>query len=199
MKLYYQSGACSLCAHILLCETGLDYSLESVNLATKIMQSGGDFFAINPKGQVPTIQLDDKSVLTEGIAIAQYIADLAPQANLLAPIGDINRYQVISWFNFIATEIHKNYGPLFRKKSQEAMDDAAEVLKSKFSYVNQALENSPYLTGQTLSIADVYLYVTMRWSKVIPNCPDYPAISAFMARMNERPAVQKALAEEGLK
>jgi glutathione S-transferase len=119
IKLYYTPKACSLAAHIALCEANLDYSLEAVNLSNKTTASGKNFYDITPKGQVPALMLDDnKTVLTEGAAILQYIADLVPSTKLIAPIGEVERYEIIAWINFIATELHKNFMPLFKNHLQ---------------------------------------------------------------------------------
>ncbi len=196
MKLYYTAGACSLTTHILLCETGLPFSSEKVNLKDKTTASGQNFYQITPRGQVPALVLDDSTVLTENIAIAQYIADLSPQSKLLAPLGDIARYQTLSWFNYIATEIHTNYRPVFHPTHEDVTRDAIKGLLERYQYINDTLAKTPYLTGDHFTIADAYLFVTNQWMQFIPNCPTYPAIEQFMARINERPAVKTAKANE---
>lgn len=198
MKLYYSVGACSLTQHILLSEIGKPFSIEAVNLKDKVTESGLDFKKITEFGQVPALQFEDGTILTENIAIAQYLADTFPDKNLLAPVGQMARYKTIAWFNYVATEIHKNYGPIFRSVSKDATEAAIKTLLDKYSYVDSVLAKTPYLTGDSFTIADAYLFVTTRWSQKIPNRPAYPAIDAFMARMKDRPAVQAAMKQEGL-
>lgn len=196
MKLYYAVGACSLTSHILLCESGLPFTLEAVNLKDKKTASGKNFYDVTIRGQVPALQFDDGTVLTENIAIAEYIADQVPEKNLLAPIGQMERYQTIAWFNYIATEIHKSYGPIFHSIAQTATDAAIKNLITKYDYIDSVLAKTPYIAGDHFTIADAYLFVTTRWSKILPNLPTYPSIAQFMARIKERPAVQTAKAQE---
>lgn len=196
MKLYYSPGACSLTQHILLCEVDLPFSIEAVNLKDKITATGKNFYQITERGQVPALELNDGTILTENIAIAQYIADTMPEKNILAPIKQIERYQTIAWFNYIATEIHKSYMPIFRPTSQEATDGAIKNLIEKYHYIDSVLAKTSYIAGEQFTIADAYLFVTTRWSKMIPNCPVFPNLEKFMARMHERPAVQRALSQE---
>lgn len=119
MKLFYKPGACSLASHIALRESGLDFTLQSVDLAQKRLENGEDYLLINPKGQVPALLLDDDILLTEGVAIMQYIADQVPDRHLLAPVGSIARYQTLEWLNYVATELHKSFTPLFRPDTPE--------------------------------------------------------------------------------
>lgn len=199
MKLYYKSGACSLSPHIVLRELGLNFEVEAVDLKTKITASGKNFYDINPKGQVPTLVLDDGTILTEGVAIVQYLADRVPEKSLFAPVNDIKRYQIISWLNFVATELHKGFAPHFYPVNAEATAAAIEKLKTKFEYVNDVLSHSDFITGPTFTIADSYLYTILRYKQAIPDLPAYPAIDRYMERVKARPAVAKALEIEGLK
>lgn len=196
MKLYYAAGACSLTSHILLCEVGLPFTTESVDLKNKTTASGQNFFDITIRGQVPTLQMDDGTILTENIAIAQYLADKAPEKKLLAPVGEMQRYQTISWFNYIATEVHKLFGPIFFPVSELATENAVNSLLSKFSYIDSVLAKTAYISGDHFTIADAYLFVVSRWRKAIPNIPNYPAIEKFIERVQNRPSVKTAIAQE---
>lgn len=196
MKLYYSPGACSLTQHILLCMSGLKFSTERVDLRTKKTEHNRNFLDINPRGRVPTLELDDGSILTENIAIAQYIADKVPNAKLLAPVGNIERYQTLSWLSYVATELHKAYGPLFRSQVQAEKDAAAKVLEDKYAYLEARLKDRQFIATDSFTIADAYLYVVLRWRKIIPNLPAYPAIDKFMQRVDELAAVKTALEQE---
>ena len=196
MKLYYKPGACSLASHIALREAGLPFTLVKVDLATKKTETGEDFFKINPKGQVPTLQLNDGRILTEGTAILQYIADLVPEKKLFAPVGDFNRYISLSWLNYIATELHKGFSPLFRpNSSQEAKDQAITELHKKLAYVDSQLHTEP-----PYSITDAYLFTVLRWATAILkfNDSDYPYLTQYQKTLAQRPAIQAALIAEGL-
>ena len=199
MKLYYKAGACSLSPHIALCEAGLPHDLESVDLKTKVMGGGGDYLAVNPKGYVPALQLDSGEVLTEGPAIVQYLADQVPQKNLAPANGTLARYHLQSWLTFIGTEIHKNYSPFFNPAAPAEMKDIARAnLQRRLGYVNEQLAGKDYLLGQ-FSVADAYLFVVVNWSGFVQlDLSGWPNLTAFMARMAARPAVQAALKAEGL-
>lgn len=159
MKLFYKPGACSLSPHIVLREAGLDFSIESVDLATKKTETGEDYLHINPKGQVPALLLDNGSLLTEGVAIVQYLADKVPDRHLIAPSGTLSRYHAIEWLNFVATELHKGFSPLFNPKTpDEYKAIARERLDKQFSYVDGVLAKHDYLLGSKFSVADAYLF-----------------------------------------
>jgi glutathione S-transferase len=196
MKLYFSPGACSLHPHIALREAGLAADLVRVDLRAHKTQDGHDFYAINPKGYVPVLQLDDGSLLTEGAVIDQYIADRKPEAKLAPPAGTIERYHLQEWLNFIASEVHKAFGPLFG--SDEAAKDAARSRVGKrFELVAKALESRPYLMGDTFTVADGYLYNMLRWTTFTGiDMGQWPALKAFYARVDERPSVKAALAAE---
>ncbi len=200
MKLFYTSGACSLSPHIVLREAGLDFSIEKVDLATKKTEHGEDFLKVNPKGQVPTLLLDDGSVLTEGVAIIQYIADQVPDRNLIAPSGTMARYHTIEWLNYIATELHKGFSPLFNSQTPpEYKTIARQKLEKQFQYVNSVLENQHFVLGSHFSIADAYLFNIMSWAIALQiDLSAYPAITDYLKRISERPAVSAALKAEGL-
>lgn len=196
MKLYYSPGACSLTQHILLCLSGNKFEIERVDLKSKKTEHNRNFLDVNPRGQVPTLELDDGTILTENIAIAQYIADKSPNANLLAPIGHNDRYQTLSWLSYVATELHHAYGPLFRSEDPAIKEAAIKVLEVKFSYINEKLKNRQFIATDSFTIADAYLYVVLRWRKIIPNLPQYPEIDLFMQRIEDLDAVKKALKQE---
>lgn len=199
MKLYYSPGACSQAPHIALIETGLPFELVKVDLATKRLDSGEDYLGINPKGAVPALGLDDGGILTENAVVLQYIADRAPDARLVPPFGTIARYRLLEWLNYIATELHKGFAPLFHPAGSEADKAAArDSLTAKFDYVAAELGDGPFLTGADFTIADAYLFVVLRWSRIFHiDLARWPALAAFVARVAERPAVQAALHAEG--
>lgn len=200
MKLYFSPGACSLSPHIVLCEAGLPFTLEKVDLRTKVTASGQDYRAINAKGYVPALELDDGTLLTEGPAIVQYVADLAPEKGLAPANGSIERYQLMSWLNFISAELHKNFGPLFNAEaSEESKAGARKNLTARFTYVNRMLEGRDYLVGTGFTVADAYLFVVSNWSGHLKfDLTPFPSLQAFQQRIFARPAVQQALRDEGL-
>ncbi|HAU4331524.1 glutathione transferase GstA [Citrobacter freundii] len=200
MKLFYKPGACSLASHITLRESGKDFTLDGVDLMKKRLENGDDFFAVNPKGQVPALLLDDGTLLTEGVAIMQYLADSVPDRQLLAPTSSLSRYKTIEWLNFIATELHKGFTPLFRPDTPEEYKPTVRaLLEKKMQYVNESLKDNPWICGQRFSIADAYLFTVLRWAYAVKlNMEGFSHIEAYMARMAERPAVTAALKAEGL-
>lgn len=201
MKLFYAPGACSHAPHILLREAGLDFKLEKVDLAEKKTETGADYKKINPHGYVPALQLNDGTVLTEGPAIDQYIADQVPAKKLAPANGTPERYKLQSWLNFISTEIHKQFSPLFNKAVPE---DYKKLLKDKlatrFDAVNEHLSKSQYLLGDGFTAPDAYLYTVLGWAKHfgIDFSAKWPAIKAFMDRVAARPSAQAAAKAEGL-
>ncbi|HOB46445.1 MAG TPA: glutathione transferase GstA [Zoogloea sp.] len=200
MKLYYSPGACSLSPHIVLCETGLDFTIEKVNLRTKETESGRDFSAINPKGYVPALELDGGEVLTEGPAIVQYVADLVPEKKLVPPAGTLARTRVQEWLNFIGTELHKNFTPLFNPASTDDIRNAAQAnIARRLPIAATALDAHPYLIGDSFSVADAYLFTVLSWTGFVKvDITPWPSLAAFVERMKARPGVQAALAAEGL-
>lgn len=199
MKLYFSPGVCSLSPHIVLLEAGLAFTAERVDLREKRTAGGADFRAINPKGYVPALALDDGSVLTEGPAIVQYLADLAPAAGLLPAVGDVGRYHVVSWLNYIATELHKNFSPLFNPAAGEDMKaHARKILALRLGYVAEHLQQREFL-GTQFSVADAYLFTVLGWADVVKlSLEDWPVLQAYRGRIAARPAVQQAMREEGL-
>ncbi len=201
MKLFYKPGACSLASHITLRESGKDFSLIGVDLMQKRMENGDDFLKVNPKGQVPALLLDDNTLLTEGVAIMQYLADSVADRQLLAPVGSINRYKTLEWLNFIATELHKGFTPLFRPDTPEEYKPTVRtLLDKKLAYVDESLANAEWITGSRFTIADAYLFTVLRWAFAVKlDMAGYKHIADYMARVAARPAVAAALAAEGLK
>jgi glutathione S-transferase len=200
MKLYYSPGACSLSPHIVACEAGLPIELIKVDLETKLTETGEDFQKINPHGYVPTLILDDGNKLTEGPAIVQYLADRVPDKKLVPEAGTIERYHLQQWLNFVATEIHKNFSPLFdASASQSSKDSAKEKLILRLGAVAEHLSEQPYLLGQAFSVADIYLFVTLSWGHYVNvDISQWPALTRYYEKISARPAVQQALREEGL-
>jgi glutathione S-transferase len=200
MKLYFSPGACSLSPHITALEAGINLTLVKVDTKTKKLEDGSDFLAINPKGQVPTLVLDDGEVVTEGPVIAQILADLAPASNLAPGNGTKARYKLQEWLNFITSELHKGYSPLFKPTTPEDYKPVAKAqLADRYAFVNEKLAGKKYLLGDTFTVADAYLFTVSNWAKYVGvDLSAYGNVSAFMARVAERPQVQAALKAEGL-
>ena len=201
MKLFYKPGACSLASHITLRESGKDFTLIGVDLMHKRMENGDDFLKVNPKGQVSALLLDDNTLLTEGVAIMQYIADSVADRQLLAPVGTINRYRTLEWLNYIATELHKGFTPLFRPDTPEDYKPTARaLLDKKLAYIDESLANAQWISGSRFTIADAYLFTVLRWAFAVKlEMAGYKNIAAYMERVAARPAVAAAMAAEGLK
>ena len=201
MKLYYSPGACSLATHIAAREAGLPIELDKVDLRSKKTAAGEDFSALNPKGYVPALRLDDGSMLTEVAAVLQYLGDRAPGSGLLPAAGSSARYRVIEWLTFISSEIHKAYGPLWYPKSgDEAKQAARERIASRLGFVEKALEKGDYLMGAHFTLADAYLFTVVNWSGMTGvDLAPFPKLQAFQKRVAARPKVQEALEAEGLK
>lgn len=199
MKLYYSPGACSLSPHIALCEAGLPVELVRVDLSTKKTADGGDFLAVNPDGYVPVLQLDDGSLLTEGPAIVQYIADQAPAKQLAPANGSMDRYRLQSTLNFISTELHKSFSPLFNPAAVAEWKEAArKTLAERLDHLESRLAG-PFLLGEQFTVADGYLFTVLGWSKYVKfDLAPWPKLGAYLGRIAARPAVQQALKEEGL-
>ena len=200
MKLYYSPGACSLSPHIVLREAGFDITLEKVNLRTKEMESGGDFLAINPKGYVPALELDGGEILTEGPAIIQYVADLVPEKKLVPPAGTLARARAQEWLNFIGTELHKSFSPLFNPAtSDDAKAAARALIDRRLAFAANVLDAQPYLTGDSFTVADAYLFTVLSWTGYVKvDITPWPSLGAYFERVKARPAVQAAMAAEGL-
>ena len=200
MKLFYKPGACSLASHIVLREAGKDFELARVDLAKKCLENGDDFLAINPKGQIPALAINADTLLTEGVAIMQYVADSAPKSDLLPPVGFLSRYKTLEWLNFVATELHKGFTPLFRPDTPEAFKPTARaLLEKKLEYVDAALADQQWINGENFSIADAYLFTVLRWAVAGKlNFPQAGNIANYMQRVASRPAVAAAMAAEGI-
>ncbi|HEY8569119.1 glutathione transferase GstA [Microbulbifer sp.] len=198
MKLFYAPGACSLSPHIVACEAGIDLELCKVDLQAKQTESGGDYTQINPKGCVPALQLEGGEMLTEGPAIVQFLAEQKPDAKLAPEYGTLDHYRVLEWLNYIASEVHKTFVPLFWGAPDEEKQRAKTLLGKRFQFVEERLAGD-YLMGSEFSIADAYLFTVYSWcDKVGVDTGDWPKRKAFAERMAARPGVQKALKEEGL-
>lgn len=200
MKLYYSPGACSLSPHIVLREAGLPFDLEKVDLKTKLTEAGTDFRSVNPKGYVPALALDDDAVLTEGPAIVQYLADLVPDKKLAPAAGTLERYRLIEWLNFIATELHKSFSPLFNPKTPDDWKALVHsLLAQRIEFVAQHLNNHAYLMGDAFSVADAYLFTVLSWGKWVGiDIARWPAVKTYTDRIADRPAVHAALLAEKL-
>lgn len=201
MKLYYSNGACSLSPHIVLREAGLPFTLVRASTKTHALDDGTDFYTINPKGSVPVLELDNGERLTEGPAIVQYLADQAPDKHLAPANGTWPRYRLQEWLNFITSEIHKGYSPLFRPDTPEEFKTIARAtLAKRYAYVDGKLAGRHYLMGEQFTVADAYLFVVTTWAQYVGvDLSSYANLGAFMARVSARPAVQAALEAEGLK
>jgi glutathione S-transferase len=200
MKLYYSPGACSLSPHIALLEAGLPYDLVKVDLRAKKLENGDDYLKINPKGQVPALALDSGELVTEGPVIVQMIADKAAGKNLAPARDSAERYKLLEWLNFVGTELHKNFGPMF---SPVLADDAKAFFKDrvmgKFKYLDGVLAGHDYLMGKQFTVADGYLFTMLCWADRMKfDLSGLPNLLAYKARVAARPMVQEALSKEGL-
>ena len=200
MKLYYSPGACSLSPHIALCEAGLPYDLVKVDLKAKKLENGDDYLKVNPKGQVPALVLDNGELVTEGPVIVQRIADQAAGKNLAPARDSAERYKLLEWLNFVGTELHKNFGPMF---SPVLADDAKAFFKDrvmgKFKYLDGVLAGRDYLMGKQFTVADGYLFTMLSWADRMKfDLSALPNLLAYKARVGARPMVQQALTKEGL-
>ncbi len=200
MKLYYSPGACSLSPHIVAREAGLTLDLVKTDLKTKKTDAGADFTAVNGKGSVPVLQLDNGQILTEGPAIVQYLADQAPASGLAPAAGTMERYRVQEWLNFITSEIHKSFSPLFNPAASADWKEAAKAnLAKRFEFVAKSLEGKSYLMGEQFTVADAYLFTVANWGQWVGvDIGQWPNLKAHHARVAARPKVQETLKAEGL-
>lgn len=200
MKLYYFPGACSLAAHIVLREAGIPFDLDKVDLATHQTESGADFYAVNPKGYVPALGLDDGQLLTEDQVILQYLADLKPEAGLAPALGSMERYRLMEWLAFIATEVHKSFSPLWNPQSPEETRQAAiALLGRRFDYLEERLRGKEWLLGNRFTVADAYLCTVLGWAGYHKlDMSKWPVLREYLDRAMARPAVQQAMKAEGL-
>ncbi|MGD0490359.1 MAG: glutathione transferase GstA [Steroidobacteraceae bacterium] len=201
MKLYFSPGACSLSPRIVLTEAGLPFTAEKVDLKSKKTASGADYFAVNAKGAVPALELDDGQVLTEGPAIVQYLADLKPDSGLAPRAGSFERYRLMEILNFITSEVHKGFSPLFKPDlPPEVRKTAVDNLAKKFDWLSTHLGGRKFLLGDAFTVADAYLFTVLRWSGAVHvDLAKWPVLTAYVARVGERPKVKEALHAEGLK
>ena len=199
-KLYYSPGACSLSPHIVLREAGLPFSLVLASTKTKKLADGSDYLAINSKGYVPLLELDDGQRLSEGPAIVQYIADQAPATGLAPAAGTMARYRLMEWLNFITSELHKGFSPLFTPgMPDEAKAMAQKKLGERLAWVDGQLAGKDYLMGDTFTVADAYLFTVAGWGKYVGvDIGGLQNLAAYMGRVAARPAVHDALKAEGL-
>ena len=200
MKLYFSPGACSLSPHIALREADAEFELEQVDLRSKQTKSGGDFRQVNPKGMVPVLLLDSGDTLTEGPAIVQYIADQNPASGIAPPPGSIARYHLMEWLNFITSELHKTFTPLFKPTTPEEYKKMArDNLAERYAFLDEKLAGKQYLMGDRFTIADGYAFTVTNWARIqkIDLAP-WPNVVAYMGRVRARPKVQEALKAEGL-
>lgn len=200
MKLYYVPGVCSLASHIALRESGLPFELDKIDPATRRAASGENYLEANPKGSVPALRLDNGEVLTEGAVILQYIADQASSAHLAPAAGTMARYRLAEWLNYIATEVHKQYSPLFNSKlPPEWRENQVKVLATRFDYLTQRLGKQPYLMGENFTVADAYLFVVLGWNALLKiDLGLWPSLKTYLTRIAARPSVQAAFKVEGL-
>jgi len=200
MKLYYSPGACSLSPHIVARELGIPVELKKVNTKDKTIEGGGDYWKVNGRGYVPALELDNGQVLTEGPAIVQYLADQKPEAGLAPKNGSLERYRLQEWLNFLTSEIHKSFSPLFKPNTPEDYKKIAkDNLATRFDWLDQQLAGKDYLTGKAFSVADAYLFVLLNWTRFQSiDLARWPNLVAFQARVGARPRVQEALQAEGL-
>ena len=200
MKLYFSPGACSLASHITALEAGVPVKLERADTKTKKLVDGSDYYAVNSKGAVPALKLDDGQVLTEGVAIMQYLADKKPESKLVPAAGTFERYRVQEWLNYITSEVHKSYSPLWNPNADPKVKEYTQAnLDKKLDWINGQLAGKQYLTGDTFTVADAYLFTVVNWSFFLGmNLDKWPALKEFHARVAARPKVQEALTAEGL-
>ena len=199
MKLYYAPGACSLSPHIVLEESGLPFELEKVDLQTKETASGHDFYLVNTKGSVPALELDDGQVLTEGAAIVQYLGDQVPEKELIPLPKTMERYRVMEWLNFIATELQKSFTPIFNPAYTSCREEAKKTLLRQFDFVDRRLTGKSYVMGERFTVVDAYLFTISPWIEAAELSVDqWKALSAYRKRISERPAVCRAMMAEGL-
>jgi glutathione S-transferase len=200
MKLYYAPGACSLSPHIVLQESGLKHTVAKTNIKDKTFDGGGDYKTKNPHGYVPALELDDGTILTEGPAIVQYVADKAPEKKLAPPAGSLERVKMQGWLNFVSTELHKGFSPLFNPAMpEEAKKLFREKLMTRFEALDRHFGHTQFINGDTFQVPDAYLFTVMNWTK--PTNMDisgFKNLAAYHARIAARPAVQAAMKAEGL-
>ncbi len=200
MKLYFSPGACSLSPHIVLREAGLAFDLVKVDLKSKKLADGGDYLQVNPKGYVPLLELDNGQRLSEGPAIVQYLADQKPETGLAPKAGTMERYRLQEWLNFLSSEVHKQFSPLFNPAASEDWKQAVRGnLARRFDWLAPQLAARPYLMGDRFTVADAYLFTLLNWCSFTGvDLGRWPALKEYHARVAARPKVREALKAEGL-
>lgn len=199
LKLYFAPGTCSLSPHVVLLEAGVPHEIERVDHRAKKMKDGSDFLAVNPKGYVPALRLDDGEVLTEGAVMVQFIADLAPEQKLAPPYGTRERYRLMSWLNYVASEVHKSFSPLFNALLPEPQKELFRtILRKKLAFLDGELRQRDYLMGESFSVVDAYLFTVLGWTRRvgIALADESPALARYVERVGARPSVAQALAAE---
>jgi glutathione S-transferase len=200
MKLYYAPGACSLSPHIVTRELGIPVELKKVNTKDKTMEGGGDFWKVNARGYVPVLELDNGQVLTEGPAIVQYLADQKPDAGLAPRNGTFERYRLQEWLNFLTSEVHKQFSPLFKPNTPDDYKSIAKQnIATRFDWLDKQLEGKDYLMGKQFTVADAYLFVLLNWTRPTQiDLSKWPNLGAYQKCVAARPKVKEALQAEGL-
>ena len=200
MKLYYFPGACSLSPHIVMLEAGLPFSLVKIDSKSKKTETGSDYLAVNSKGAVPALQLDDGRVLTEGPAVVQYLADLKPESGLAPRAGTFERYQLMEILNYLTSEVHKSFSPLFNPSNSAEMKEAALAnLAKKFDWLSGFLAKKAFLLGHAFTVADAYLFTLLTWTGHVKiDLGKWPVLADYKARIGQRPKVIEAMKAEGL-
>lgn len=202
MKLYYSRGACSLVVRIIINEIGLPCEYVAVDLKTKRTENGDDFFKTNPKGAVPTLELDNKEILTENAVILQYLADSSHATTLLPPTTDFKRYRTLEWLNLMATDMHKGLGILFNTLLPQEVKDKylIPIVKSKLKFINQHLQKNQFLMGDHFTLPDAYLFVMLTWTKIFKiDLDEYPNLLRYFNQLLTHKSIVKSLQEEGIK
>jgi glutathione S-transferase len=200
MNLYYTPGACSLAPHIVAHEAGIPLALKKVDLKTKQVDGGGSFMAINPKGSIPALQFDNDQVLTEVSVVTQYLADQKPDSKLAPRAGTMERYRLQEWLNYISSELHKNFAPMFSPNSSDELKKLAmSNLSPRFEYLATQLAGKNYIFGDQFTAADAYLFTVLGWTKYVGmDLAKWPVLAQYVARIAARPKVQAAMKAEGL-
>jgi glutathione S-transferase len=201
MKLYYSKGACSLASRIIINELDLPCDYEAVDLRAKKTETGQDFYKINSKGAVPTLQTDTGEILTENAIIQQYLAEQSHAIQLLPPVGDFKRYRVLEWQNYVASDLHKGVGSLFNPGFTQEIKDGVIVpmVKTKMTYVNERLKGKHYLLGEQFTLPDAYLFIILRWVAYFKlDMMQWPDLARYFEELKKRPSVAKSLQQEGL-
>ena len=200
MKLYYSPGVCSLSPNIVAHEAGLELRLQKVDIKTKTIATEGDFWAVNPKGYVPVLELDNGEILTEGPTIALYLADQKPQAGLAAAAGTLERYHLQEMLGYINSEIHKTYSPFFKPDmAPDFRAERTEYLQKRYAFLDKKLEGRQYLFGDQFTVADAYLFTVTNWAKLVHvDLSKFTNLQKFQERVAARPAVKAAMKAEGL-